>query len=527
MSGVVKEVETEEKDFLTFVDLVTEEADGFDKGRWKVMIVDDDDEVQNITKFILEDFNFEGSQVELISAYSGAEALKLLKENPDTAVIFLDVVMENDTAGFYVVKYIREHMQNNNVRIILRTGQPGVSPERKAMVEYDINDYKLKTELTEDKLFISLIAALRSYRDIVKLEINKSGLESLVETSANIFRVKNQPSFFKSILDHMHSFFKMNMVGIHQGALFEGAGLVGVKQAEGFLIREGIGKYAHHVNEWVEPVLSEDAILMARESAKNHRVVFDKGSFVLCFQSETEGENMVYFETNKVLDDLDKYLIELMCGNIKIAFENICLTNEIETTQKEIIFTLGEVTEMRSRETGHHVKRVAEYMALLASLKGLGQDEVEVIRMAAPMHDVGKVGIPDFILNKPGKLTEEEFEIIKTHSKMGYDMLKSSNRKVMQTATIIALQHHEKYDGTGYPLGLSGEQIHIYGRIAAMADVFDALAVKRVYKEAWPLRDILEFFKEQRGKHFDPELVELLFLNLDAFITIKDRYPDI
>jgi len=143
------------------------------------------------------------------------------------------------------------------------------------------------------------------------------------------------------------------------------------------------------------------------------------------------------------------------------------------------------------------------------------------------MHDIGKVAIADSILNKAGELTPEEFHIIQTHAELGYDMLKSSHRTILKTAAIIAHEHHEKYDGTGYPRGLQGEAIHIYGRITAIADVFDALGHDRVYKKAWENEKIFELFKKERGKHFDPKLVDIFFQNIDKFLEIKNSFKGI
>ncbi|MDF2670950.1 MAG: hypothetical protein K0R67_3256, partial [Paenibacillus sp.] len=163
---------------------------------------------------------------------------------------------------------------------------------------------------------------------------------------------------------------------------------------------------------------------------------------------------------------------------------------------------------------------------LLALRYGLPEEEAELIRLASSMHDVGKVAVPDAILNKPGKLTDEEFEIVKQHSEHGYAMLNHSNRQIIKAAAIIAHQHHEKYNGQGYPNGLAGEEIHIYGRITALADVFDALGSERVYKKAWPLEDILAFFRQEQGQHFDPKLVEVFFDNLPGILKIRDQYAD-
>jgi len=200
---------------------------------------------------------------------------------------------------------------------------------------------------------------------------------------------------------------------------------------------------------------------------------------------------------------------------------------EIAETQKEIIFTMGAIGETRSKETGNHVRRVAKYSKLLAELCGLDEMEAERLKMASPMHDIGKVGIPDNILNKPGSFDENEWEIMKRHAQLGYEMLNHSQRPILKTAAIVAIEHHEKYDGTGYPNGLKGEEIHIYGRITAVADVFDALGSDRVYKKAWDLEKILEYFKEQKGKQFDPKLIDLFFENLDKFLKIRDAHKDI
>jgi len=163
--------------------------------------------------------------------------------------------------------------------------------------------------------------------------------------------------------------------------------------------------------------------------------------------------------------------------------ENKTLYKEIQDTQKEVISKMGAIGEFRSKETGNHVKRVAKYSEIIALKYGMCQEEASMLAEASPMHDIGKVAIADAILNKPGKLTPQEFCKMKEHSQLGYDMIKGSNRELLKTAAILAYQHHEKWDGTGYPQGLKGDSIHIYGRITAIADVFDALSTKRVYKD--------------------------------------------
>ena len=202
------------------------------------------------------------------------------------------------------------------------------------------------------------------------------------------------------------------------------------------------------------------------------------------------------------------------------------LNAEIEETQKEVVFRMGAIGEARSKETGMHVKRVAEYSKILATYLGMSEKESEILKLASPMHDIGKVAIPDQILNKPGKLTYEEFEVMKRHAQLGFEMLNTSNREILKVAAIVAHEHQEKYNGTGYPQGLKGEEIHIYGRITALADVFDALGSDRVYKKAWSDEKIFKMFEEEKGGHFDPILVDIFFKHIDEFLKIRDIFQD-
>jgi len=234
---------------------------------------------------------------------------------------------------------------------------------------------------------------------------------------------------------------------------------------------------------------------------------------------ETDG---VYYKVEIVPIKTEKLLLAYFTD----VSEVMQLNDEIEETQREVIYAMGEIGETRSKETGNHVKRVALYSQKLALLYGLSYEKANILHMASPMHDIGKVGIPDAILNAPRKLTVEEFKIMQTHAELGYNMLKHSNKPILQAAAIVANEHHEKWDGSGYPNATKGEEIHIYGRITAVADVFDALGSERVYKKAWELDKILELFKEESGKHFDPKIVALFMDNLDEFLEIRDKFKD-
>lgn len=178
------------------------------------------------------------------------------------------------------------------------------------------------------------------------------------------------------------------------------------------------------------------------------------------------------------------------------------------------------------KELSGHLKRVAAYAKLLALKFGMTEQEANFVKQVSPMHDIGKWAIPENILQKPDKLTPEEWEIMKTHTLAGYEMLKDSKLEVLQMGAMVAMQHQEKFDGTGYPNGLKGEQIHIYSRITTVADVFDALGSERSYKQAWPTDAIIRYFQDGRGSHFDPSLVDLLLTHLAEFLAIRENWTD-
>ena len=205
----------------------------------------------------------------------------------------------------------------------------------------------------------------------------------------------------------------------------------------------------------------------------------------------------------------------------KIINRESRLNSEMEMNQKEMIGILTELMKVTSDETGLHLQRVAEISRLLAKYhKNISDEDTNLIYHTAPMHDIGKIAIPLNILHNPNKLSKDERAVMKTHTTLASRFLKHSKRKFMNAASIIANQHHEKWDGSGYPNGLKGEDIHIFGRIVALADVFDALTHKRKYKEAWSLKRSVEYIQEAKGSHFDPSLVDILIQHLDEFADI-------
>ena len=222
----------------------------------------------------------------------------------------------------------------------------------------------------------------------------------------------------------------------------------------------------------------------------------------------------------------DEALLQAFAAQAGVSIQNTQLDELLRRSHQETLFRLSSAAEYRDRETSNHIKRMSHYSRVIAEQIGLGRAEVESIFQAAPMHDVGKLGIPDIILHKPGPLDPDERTIMESHAIIGSRILEGSDVPVVRQAAVVALTHHEKWDGTGYPNKLAGREIPLEGRIVALADVFDALSSRRCYKEAWPEDRVIEFLKEQQGHHFDPDLVEALLASMTEIHAIMAQHED-
>ncbi|MFP4487486.1 MAG: DUF3369 domain-containing protein [Campylobacterales bacterium] len=507
-------------DELVFAD----DAEGSEKEEvrayWKILIVDDDEEVHSVTKFALSGFELDGKKLEFFDAYSAKEATEVMKTHSDIALILLDVVMEEDEAGLKCVHDIRDTLDNKLVRIVLRTGQPGQAPEKRVILDYDINDYKTKGELTAQKLFTTVVASLRSYKDLERINKNKKALEDIIDATASMYEFSSMEKFISGTLSQL-----VALLNLETGTMFSSQiDYFSSSSSDDFYLLASTGKYKNYKSKSVSEFASDTLIEDLKKSVSRGESLYLDDRTVIYFKSKYGIHNIIYIEGKPIVDAIDKNMLEIFCANAATAFDNLHLRQEIEETQKEVIFLLGDITEHHSKETGQHVKRVSKYCELLGSRYGLSQSEVDVLKIASPMHDVGKVAISNDILNKPSKLTDEEFAKIKEHADIGYNILKQSKKPIIQAAAIIAREHHEKYNGNGYPLGLKGEDIHIFGRICAIADVFDALAFERVYKKAWDMESIKEFFAKERGESFDAELVDIFLENFEEFVLIKNTF---
>lgn len=492
------------------------------EGFYKILISDDEEEVHNITKILLKNFRFEGKGVEFFDAYSGAETIEILSKNDDIAIIFLDVVMEENYSGLKVVKYIRDTLKNSTVRIILRTGQPGEAPEEEIIRKYDINDYRLKTELTAKRLLTSLYTAMRSYRDLIRLKQYQEGLEKIIKASSNMFKNNSMDEFLTCILDELSSFTsdKNDAIYLRTTQPSPSNGFITVSDSSNSIIIAATGQFEQYIGKKISTITELSEIHNHLELINNgepaKKVIKVSNGFLICNYSNRTANNYVFIQGKVESFDFD--MINLFLSNFSIALDNFMLNNQLNDTQKEFVYALADTAETHFEETGSHIKRISNMMYNFALVNNFSYHEAERLKLSSTMHDLGKVSIPDKVLKKPGKFTEEEFNLMKNHSQMGYNILSGSDVAILRSAAEIALNHHEKFNGEGYPNKLVGRNIPLNARMMAIVDVYDAMTHKRCYKDAFSQEDTLKYIEGNSGTHFDPALVSIFFANLEAIL---------
>ena len=482
-----------------------------------VLIVDDEPTVHDITALVLKNFSYRGFRLHLRSAYSASEAREILAAEGPFALILLDVIMETDDAGLMLARYIREELRDPMVRIILRTGQPGMVPQRQVMREFEIDDYKEKAELTSERFDAAVTASIRTFLGYRRLEQNRQGLMRILDAIRNIENETDDENLPNHILEQIENV-------MDRPRSTEMGALLVLEDKDAGRIVSGRGCYSAYQDCGLETLKNQNTARRIKESLNEGITTHDSRHIMTNIFTRNGGRYLAYFEDSREFGDMERYLIELYASHVNASLDNKMLTQELLDTQKEIISTLGEVIETRSGETGEHVQRVGEIARLLAESSGFTPAEKELLTFAAPLHDIGKVGISDAILKKPAKLTRDEYEQMKSHAVIGYEILKASKRPILKTGARICLEHHEWWNGDGYPSNLSGEDICIEARICAIADVLDALRSKRVYKDAVSLESALQIIKDGRGTQFDPKLVDILFEHRK---NVEDIYSEL
>ena len=368
---------------------------------WRVLVVDDEPDVRRLTALNLRGFEFAGRPVDLIEAGSAAEARERLREHPDLALALIDVVMETDDAGLKLVEFIRNDLSNLMVRLIIRTGQPGAAPERYVIDNFDIDDYKDKTELTAQKLYTTVRSALKNFRDLQKIDLNRQGLARILEVTPELYNLHQDrlQDYFRGVL--------MQIVGIcnlgHSGLISTIDGLVMTVEGEHLQIRAGAGHL--DTDREADPRCDEVVSICSRAvlSPGTPSGLRD-GSLVVPLQVKGEILGFVYLEAHEELSRADRDLIQVMANQCAAALDNFRLHRSLEESYDQAIDMLGQVAEFKDSATGTHIRRIQEYTFRLARALGYSAEEAEIYAKASRLHDIGKVGIPDHILRKPGSL---------------------------------------------------------------------------------------------------------------------------
>ncbi len=515
-------------DDLLFAD-ESSDSDAPDRHRnppWLILIVDDDHEVHAITRVVLGDASFENRELRFLSAYSAKDARAVLAAQRDIAVILLDVVMETDDAGLTLVRHIRDSLGNRQVRIILRTGQPGQAPERQVIAAYDINDYKAKSELTAQKLYTATVAALRSYQHISVIERGRQGMEAVLEAADHLFAQPTQARFYEAVTARLAALLPQ------PGAVL----LCADAPAPGAPHRLSTASTAAN---GPAPALPDAAQADVRATLRDGLPRWTDGHAVVPLRNRRQAPHALCVLTDTPLPEVEQRLIELYAGKAGSGLDTLHLLERLQEAQVATVHALGKLAEYKDEVTGDHVKRLGRWATAIAHelrARNLFTAELDdefcgMIGLASVLHDVGKVAIPDAILRKPGRLDADEMSQMREHAAIGGSILRDAGgagaggageRNCLTMGAEIAESHHEKFDGSGYPHGLSGDAIPLAGRIVAVADVFDALLHRRPYKKAWEVEEVLDLLRAESGRHFDPRVV-------DAFLTVlaRDGLPQV
>lgn len=481
---------------------------------WKILIADDDQDVHTATQLALRGVVFRGRPIEFINAYSARETLFCLHQHPDTAVVLLDVIMESDDAGLSAVQQIRAQ-GFSLVRLILRTGHPGQAPEREVIVDYDIHDYKEKSGLTTQKLFSSLISALRAYDDLQALEAHRRGLLSVLE-SVSWFDFGAVQRYVDGMLVEFASLARLRTEQVVIAARFgnPGASQIRVVASSG---------------QWVlpqEPVqvlegLPPEATTAILESYELAQGLETEGGGTL-YVAHQGIEVVAYVEGARALADADSVLLEVFLIKVCQAVANYRAFLSVSRERDALLTGLAEAAEQchGGVAPAGMLTRLSEAIAhrLDTTLSFPGQMDADLkqnIGVASGLHDLGNLLLPPGLLTQGRPLSDSERETMRGHVAAGLRLLKPSleeakDSAMLALATQIISAHHEHFDGSGYPCGLCGEEIPLAARVVAVADAFTAMRSSRPHRPALSREEAMQSIVAASGRQFDPLVVDAL-----------------
>ena len=486
---------------------------------WKLLVVDDEPDVREVTRLNLRSFSFDGRNLEIIEAASAREAREILARVKNIAVALIDVVMETDDAGLKLVEFIRGELNNPMMRLVIRTGQPGMAPERYVIDNYDIDDYRDKTEMTATRLYTTVRSAIKAYRDLKAIDLNRQGLERVLEAAPEIYHIANisLQKFFQGVLTQI-----IGLCNLSETSFISTIpGMIATVEGGDVVMQASTGE---NLDEERIKVIHDGCVKMLIHGTTPD--ILPKGTFIVPLRVNEKPIGFIYIEPTREISQSDHHLIQVAANQCASALENLRLHRNLAEAYDNAIEMLAQVAEFKDKTTGGHIRRLDLYTRLIALEMGLSEAEADLYGKASRLHDVGKVGIPDNILQKRGLLDEEEYATIKTHTRIGGAILKQD--KQLELACNIAEFHHERWDGSGYPDGIKSCLLPLATRIVSVLDVFDALICKRPYKDAWPVEKAASLIRENSGIRFDPAVVQafLALLERGKFDDIIDSAQD-
>ncbi|RUO65627.1 Response regulator receiver domain-containing protein [Pseudidiomarina planktonica] len=476
-----------------FADEPAVQAKKLPEDYWKVLIVDDEPEVHAVTKLALSDFSFLGRGLKFYSAYSGEEARELVNEHPDAAIVLLDVVMETDDAGLQVARYIREEVHNRFPRIILRTGQPGQAPERTVIINYDINDYKSKTELTAQKLFTTVMSSLRSYRDIMSIDQSRQGLEKVIAAATNLYALQSMESFVDGLVQQLSW-----VLGGARETFYAVADRTG--RSDKFEVKAAYGRDSDEaLGQAIRSVLPRDALAEVDQVVRAQSVYYGE-DFALAYcrsNSQPQGALLFLRGFSRTLTEDDKHLLQLFAENVQVAHDNVISWQDAD----RFLATMADewMTELSGGESARASNPVASLAHQLS--EGVKHKDTTHVMAATRLYHQAE----GMFQQLQQENTAATIAICQQRINRSLRALSESKHPATQMAYLALRERSERWDGMGLPSGKEGAQIAMTSQIIQLAGLLGNWLQQELGEDA-----ILARLDSERGRYFAPELLDYI-----------------
>jgi HD-GYP domain-containing protein (c-di-GMP phosphodiesterase class II) len=475
---------------------------------WKIVIATNTKSIYFPMQSFLENLFFEDRKIRTFDLSKDEQIRNFLQENLDTALLIMEIWPDNLEKKLNLLDYIRHDLFNDRIRIILFSQYYSYISRRKSFFKHGANMYFELMEVSGKNLGYLALSEIKDYKKAMILHKNDIALNRMMDFFAKSSSITSVNEFFKKSFDIMDNLFKTINAGADIAIYLDNSMFISSDVFREYSSKSG--------KEFLK------AFLESNIDTKS-RIIWHENNVLCSLECDMKSFIFIRFNCNKAYIRLKK-TFSVFFREMITVFESLKLKTENTKMLNEIIFTLAELIESRSEETGEHVQRVRKYTRILCDALNIDREKTNFYEIGSMLHDVGKIGIPDNILNKPGRLTPEEFEIMKRHTIIGFEILNKARDKIFKLSSHIALTHHENWDGSGYPNGLKGEEIPIEGRIVSLADYYDALSSDRVYRKAWEEKRILDSIKELKGIKFDPKIVDAFFNNYDKIIRVRMEF---